>query len=304
MVLQWLPDNRTAVAHKVSGSYRFHGREPMVGEVRRYNFGSQCVPNGADCGSRPQPALGRLFRMIRILVAFTGWHDISQWEVYAWKESAAFRARWEAEFDGDDGSRSPLSFGLETTPELDDFIVTPLKLTAVPGGRPVDLIFADYRISSVAGPWIGTNGVAVDSPKGNGAWFHADRVVGRPDGRPLPTISRRPCEWSAEGFLVVQPIVGPSTPNWVFASISWMNWGNGSVFGRISDKAISPPRRELWLNLNDFHVYFGVCSTSPEFRPKEIRELQLRFYSRHLVETRSDFRFYVGDPKIASIERS
>ena len=39
IVVQWLPDNKTTIPHKVSGTYRFLGNRPIVGEIRVYNFG-------------------------------------------------------------------------------------------------------------------------------------------------------------------------------------------------------------------------------------------------------------------------
>ncbi len=42
-VLQWMPDNTTTDAHKVSGSYRFQGSNPIRGELRLYNLSGQVV---------------------------------------------------------------------------------------------------------------------------------------------------------------------------------------------------------------------------------------------------------------------
>jgi len=39
------------------------------------------------------------------------------------------------------------------------------------------------------------------------------------------------------------------------------------------------PRDDVWLNLDDFHVYFwGRCSDQPVFHPEAIEEIQLRLY--------------------------
>ena len=43
VVVQWLPDNRTAIPHKVSGCYRFWLDQPMHGVLRIYNFGAVSV---------------------------------------------------------------------------------------------------------------------------------------------------------------------------------------------------------------------------------------------------------------------
>ena len=49
----------------------------------------------------------------------------------------------------------------------------------------------------------------------------------------------------------------------------WENFG-ASYWG---------PRDDVWLGLDDFHVYFwGRCRDVPGFRPQDIDELQLRFY--------------------------
>ena len=39
------------------------------------------------------------------------------------------------------------------------------------------------------------------------------------------------------------------------------------------------PADDVWLNLEDFHIYFwGRCTEDPRFHPERIREIQLRFY--------------------------
>ncbi|HEY0945792.1 MAG TPA: hypothetical protein VGD81_11010, partial [Opitutaceae bacterium] len=36
---------------------------------------------------------------------------------------------------------------------------------------------------------------------------------------------------------------------------------------------------DVWLNLADFHIHFwGRCTERPQFRPEDMREIQLRVY--------------------------
>jgi hypothetical protein len=49
----------------------------------------------------------------------------------------------------------------------------------------------------------------------------------------------------------------------------WENLG-ASYFG---------PNDDVWLNLEDFHIYFwGRCSEHPVFRPQDVEEIRLRLY--------------------------
>ena len=49
----------------------------------------------------------------------------------------------------------------------------------------------------------------------------------------------------------------------------WENLG-ASYFG---------PNDDVWLNLEDFHIYFwGRCSENPVFRPQDVEEIRLRLY--------------------------
>lgn len=52
IVVQWLPDNETTIPHKVSGTYRFKGDQPIKGELRIYNFSDRAI-HGKLVGPSP-----------------------------------------------------------------------------------------------------------------------------------------------------------------------------------------------------------------------------------------------------------
>jgi hypothetical protein len=57
----------------------------------------------------------------------------------------------------------------------------------------------------------------------------------------------------------------------------WENLG-ASYFGR---------RDDVWLNLEDFHIYFwGRCGEHPVFRPQDVEEIRLRCYSARVNDPR------------------
>ena len=57
VVVQWLPDNRTAIPHKVSGCYRFWQDQPMHGVLRIYNLGKKPVQGILEAGPLREVAL-------------------------------------------------------------------------------------------------------------------------------------------------------------------------------------------------------------------------------------------------------
>jgi hypothetical protein len=57
IVLQWMPDNRTAIPHKVSGCYRFWQDQPMRGHLRIYNFSKKPVKGTLEADALGHVAL-------------------------------------------------------------------------------------------------------------------------------------------------------------------------------------------------------------------------------------------------------
>jgi hypothetical protein len=50
VVVQWLPDNRTTIPHKVAGTYRFAGSQSIRGVLRIYNFSDKPVSGKLEAG--------------------------------------------------------------------------------------------------------------------------------------------------------------------------------------------------------------------------------------------------------------
>ena len=280
VVLQWLPDNRTTVPHKVSGTYRFRNRQAIRGKIRIYNFGRKTVRGTMRTAS--SEGIASTFPRRSELALGPG-AMLEQPGEFVPGRAGYFQGWCQANFDGDDGSRSPLYFGLEPTPEVADFVEAPLQLAAPVRGRPAYPAFPDYRASSTAGSWEGINGVKVEEPSGHGARFRVTELSGDPVGDPLypPMAVARIAGLPSEGFLLVRPDRPIDAETAVRVDLVdgdgqrftvWENFG----------QSYPAPRRELWLNLNDFHPYFwGRCSDTPIFVPRNIRELQLRFYCAH-----------------------
>lgn len=294
IILEWLPDNGAAIPHKVSGTYRFRGNEPMNGEIRVYNLGKKLV------GGRLEAALGAgvrsTFPLGQEMVIAPGGLSIVHGD-FSRERSGYVQAWWRGDFVGDDGSRSPLYFGLETTPQDAEFVETPLVLSA-PGGR-IQPQYPDYSVSDRAGPWVGINGVKVEAPTATGARFRVTQVTGDPGGDPFypPMAIASLHGLPREGFLVVKP---DRVPTDLVARVDFVDTaGQRFTIWENLGQSYTAPRKDLWLNLHDFHVYFwGHCTDDPRFRPENVRQMQLRFYFLR-VPSAIGLDFFLARPRVS-----
>ena len=280
VVLQWLPDNRTTIPYKVSGTYRFRDRRPIHGMVRIYNFGSKPM-RGTLSTMTPGQVLSTF--PVRQEVELRAGEMRELPGEFAPAAPGYFQAGWSAEFVGEDGSRSLLAFGLEPEPVVADFVLTPLALRQ-PLAEPLrNLPYDDYRFSASAAPWQGINGVKIEATSGGGARFRVTELSGDPVGDPLypPMAAALVDGLPTAGFLLVKPdrpLTAETSVRLDLIDVDGQRFTIWENFGQ----SYFAPQRILWLNLNDFHVYFwGRCSPTPSFAPAKIRELELRFYCAH-----------------------
>jgi hypothetical protein len=280
VVLQWLPDNLTTVPHKVSGTYRFLEGQPIRGEVRIYNLSTRAV-QGRFVANVPVAVRTTLPDSRVLMLPPESMTDLSG-EVSP-AASGYFQAWWQGEFDSDDGARSPLFFGLETTPRTEDFVEAPIRLDVEPSGRIDHPLYENYRVTSSAGPWLGINGAMVEQASGSGARFRVSELTGDPVGDPFfpPAAATRVSGLPEDGFLLVR-MDRPMDRSFAFRVDLVDDIGQRFTIWENFGQSYFAPSKDLWLNLHDFHIYFwGHCSDDPVFRPERIRELQLRFYPSH-----------------------
>ena len=278
VVVQWMPDVGAAVAHKVSGTYRFWQRQPMHGEIRIYNFSEHpkhgrllsSVPAGfqmsrelspTNTSALDVPAEGRVV----VPVAFTA------------PTSGYASGECEFEFIDSSGRRSHASFGLEVWPEKENFIEHPLELRPLPNRQIKFPEFSDYRPGEFAGPWQTINGLHATAA-GLGTVFWTDKASLDPlmPAMAFAAINGVP----NDGFLRVQldqPMAPGRTVRVDLVDADgqrfciWENLGQ-SYFVKSS---------EVWLNVHDMQIYFwGHCLPDPTFHPERVKEIQLWFYRK------------------------
>ena len=310
VVVQWLPDNRTTVPHKVSGTYRFLEGQPIRGLLLIYNLGGESVHGILEGGSlrcvrlesrdlhpialttggyagQPAfqssaltiPALGRLDVPVAFFATTPGY----------------FREYWKASFLGDRRGPSPVCFGLETMPGEDDFIELPVRFDPANQGRTEHPELDGTKVTSKSGAWTGINGLVVRTEMSGKELDTQDpesktRAAGRSlilrvsatkmANDPLwPTMAiARVRGLPPRGLFHLQMDRTMNSDFGVRVDLVdrkgqrftiWENYG-ASYF---------EPREDVWLNLNDFHVYFwGRCSEHPILRPQDVDEIRLRLY--------------------------
>ena len=317
VVVQWLPDNRTAIPHKVSGCYRFWQDQPMHGALRIYNFSSEPVHGTMEAGALRDVALGApdlhaqapatdntpglpAFCSSTLTIPALGRIDLPI--TFTPITTRYFRDFLEASFIDEYGRRSPVYFGLETIPDEDDFVTVPLKLGEPAHGLISHPDLDGTAVTSQNGAWTGINGLVIN-PGGFGNRPHnqdseskiADDALlinvslKRLNNDPLwpPVAIARVKGLPQQGFLRMQLDRPMDSDFGVRVDLIdaqgqrftvWENLG-ASYFG---------PRDDVWMNLEDFHIYFwGRCSEHPIFRPQDIDEIRLRFYFTRANESRS-----------------
>jgi hypothetical protein len=359
VVVQWIPDNRTTIPHKVSGAYRFRRDQPVEGVLRIYNFGIKPVqgifeggalshvrldcpdlhhiaqktggyagpsradlsidggksgmgipsmsdgsaqthgqdaratadiqtsPKATEDSGRPAfqsseltiPAMGRLDLPVTFSPATRGY----------------FRDFFEASFLDDRGRRSPVFFGLEAIPAEDGFVTVPITLRPPDHGRIDHPELDGAAVTSQSGAWTGINGLVVETQglghertpwdtaskanhgtgptvlKVSSAKSHNDPLsptiaLAKIDGLPLRGFLRLQLDRPMDSdFKMRVDLVDRQGQRFTV----WENLG-ASYFG---------PRDDVWLNLEDFHIYFwGRCSKRPVFCPADVDEIRLRPY--------------------------
>jgi hypothetical protein len=280
IVLQWMPETGAAVAHKVSGTYRFWQRQPMHGEIRIYNFSAKDVRGdlrsavpGIFQGATPSPMGASTEVSIeaggRVVVPVT----------FSAPPSGYARGDCEFVFTDSIGRESRASFGLETWPETQDFTESALPLRALPNRKLRFPEFPSYEPGNSGGAWQTINALRVAAAEdGRGDVFWAER----PSLDPLmPAMAFAAVDGvPGDGFLRVQmdqPMAAGRNLRVDLVDADgqrfciWENLGQ-SYFVKSS---------EVWLNVRDMQVYFwGHCTADPLFRPERVREIQLWFYRK------------------------
>jgi hypothetical protein len=254
-----MPDLRTAIPHKVSGSYRFWEQEPMRGTMRIYNFSQHPVHGCLEAGALPHVALDSPMLSVVALKDNTpgtqpGWSS-SELTIAAMGRvdvpvtltpltPAYFRDFWECRFRDERGNCAGSYFGLEALPHEDEFTAKPIALLPSGRGRIGHPELDGETVTSRSGAWVGLNGLHVEEHGGGLRVFvdalHRDPLqptiaVARIDGLP------------PHGFL----------------------------------------RLQLDRPMDDFGVYFwGRCTESPRLRPEQVEEIRLRCYFNRADEPR------------------
>jgi hypothetical protein len=317
VVVQWLPDNRTAIPHKVSGSYRFWQEQPMHGALRIYNFSNKPVHGKMEAGALRDVELGSpdlhaqapptannpglpAFRSCMLTIPALGRIDLPI--TFTSITTRYFREFLEGSFLDEHGRRSPVYFGLETIPDEDDFVTVPIRLGA-PEHGPISHPDLDGSVvTSKSGAWTGINGLVVNAD-GFGNRPHNQDLESKTgveallvnaslknlNNDPLfpPVAIARVKGLPQQGFLRLQldrpmdsdfririDLVDAHGQRFTI----WENLG-ASYFG---------PRDDVWMNLEDFHIYFwGRCSDHPILSPQNVEEIRLRFYFTRANESRS-----------------
>ena len=310
VVVQWLPDNRTAIPHKVSGAYRFWQDQPIRGVLRIHNFGQAPVHGTLEAISLQHVALGSTelhplagtaanssgpvaVRSSVLTIPALGRLDLPL--VFTPAAAGYFRDYWEASFVDDRGRRSPICFGLEVVPEEGNLIPVPIELGSPSHGRIDHPDLDGTAVAAESGDWTGINGLIVEAdgplqalgiqrsgttPGGarRGLMLEMSRATSQDDPLRPPVAIARVRGLPRQGFLRLQ-LDRPMDSDFKLRVdlvdgqgqrfTIWENFG-ASYFG---------PRDDVWLNLDDFHIYFwSRCSDHPIFRPKEIKEVRLRPY--------------------------
>ena len=278
VVVQWMPDNATTLAHKVSGTYRFNERQPIRGEIRIFNFSA-----ATRRGRLATTAVADLHIAGLPTAEFTvppQGEVVFPITVQPGEADGYFRRDWAVTFIESTGAHSRAALAFEAWPATKDFSASPLPLRPVQGATIKYLLQPTDRVSGQSGPWAASNGLHVESLPDRDRSTRLRTWVEGVSGDPLrPYMAAAPIRGlPPKGFLRVV-LDRPLNPN-ARVRVDLIDrkgqrftiWENlGSSYFR--------PAGETWLNLEDFGVYFwGRCSPQPVFRPDQIEEIQLRFF--------------------------
>ena len=204
LVLQWMPDNSTTLPHKVAGTYRFTGNGPIRGEIRLYNFSDKPVSGRLQITVGPAvqiehtrdwyqtSSLSSMCSFVANTPDFLATKDHKELidnsqaitarpnvitiaagsqvsvpiEFRQAQPGKYLRENFSAVFIEDDGRESPLSFGLESTPTLDEFIETPLALKPLDSTTITEPGAKNFRPGERVGVWTTVNGLRTEAVDG------------------------------------------------------------------------------------------------------------------------------------------
>jgi len=301
VVVQWQADNKTCIPHKVSGTYWFrHGTRkasPIDGRIVVYNFSDQPVrgslevdgaaeievlagPDGAEFARQglELPAFGAVAAPVRIRS----------------RSGSYFRVAVMMRFVPEGGvAASRAVIGVETRP-------TDRNLTrrlAVTGFRPPEDGFQwiwapeSFEGLSAGGPWIGVNDVAVADGGGGPSRDLAETSRftvrrGQTDPRlpPMAVTRVHGLPEIEDGFLRVR--IGESEKYVGSVRVDLVDrFGQRfSVAESLGQNRFRPDAHETFLAYKDLHLYaWGRCTRQPRFNPRDVREIQLRFFPEQAV---------------------
>jgi len=290
IVVQWMPDLRTAIPHKVSGSYRFWEQEPMRGTMRIYNFGPQPTHGHLEAGALPHVALSSPMLSVvapkdnapgtqpgwsssKLVIAPMGRVDVPV--TLTPLTPVYFRDFWECRFRDERGNCAGTYFGLEALPHEEEFTTKPLALLPPQRGQVGHPELDGEVVTSQSGAWGGLNGLHVEEHDGglsasvdapNRDPLQPAVAVARVDGLPAHGFLHLKLDQPMDSnFQVRVDLVDRKAQRFVI----WENFG-ATYFGL---------RDDVWLNLEDFGIYFwGRCTESPILDPAHVEEIRIRCY--------------------------
>jgi len=291
IVLQWMPDNRTCLPHKVSGMYWYREDDegkilPIAGKVTAYNFSDRLVrgtlafeaPAGtgiqADSGDLAIPPFGKADVPVMLTDRGTGY----------------LRQDVRVTFQSRDAGSAPnrLEFQVGTRPSA-DLLPRIFPLIGHQPGPGFEWIWAPepFEVSSGSGPWIGVNGVELAPPPGAANDGDLSRPLQLTVSGPQKDIRCPPMAITkidglpkaADAFLRLRIPRPASLQNAVRVDLVDKQGQRFSIIENLGDDWFDPDRREIFLSYEDFHISsWGRCTATPVFRPEDIREIQLRIY--------------------------
>ncbi|WP_438483654.1 hypothetical protein [Oleiharenicola lentus] len=316
LVVQWLPDNETTVTHKVSGTYRFKGDQPIVGAFKLYNFSEQAI-HGQLNGGQLKFATIELQRanpheqsavcshlsaskVEEIIVPSMG--VVSVPVIITARQSGYFSEFYTAEFVSDDGRRSPVHFGIERAPIKEDFVSVPLRLAALKKRETKHPIFPGQTKASESGVWTGFNGLKLQaeavpvkpfqvaelpainsqlqalSPKPSSLTVWAESIPNDPLAPPIAIA--RVKKLPKKGFIYLKTNRPMTAAARVRVDLVDRVGRRFAIWENVGMR-YSGPNDEAWLNLADFNSYaWGRITDDPRLHPEQVEEIQLRFFIR------------------------
>jgi hypothetical protein len=301
VVVQWQADNATCIPQKVSGTYWFrHGTRkaaPIDGRIVVYNFSDEPVRGLLEVSGAGEievlagPDGGKLEPRVLELPAFGA--VAAQVRIRP-RADAYFRAAVTMRFVPEGGGAvSRAVIGVETRPTDRNL----RRRLAVTGFRPPEDGFQwiwapePFEGLTAGGPWIGVNDVAVADGGGEAsrdlAEFSRFAVRrGQTDPRlpPMAVTRVHGLPEAGDGFLRIR--IGESERYVGSVRVDLVDrFGQRfSVAESLGQNRFRPDAHEVFLAYKDLHLYaWGRCTRQPRFNPRDVREIQLRFFPEQAV---------------------